>query len=38
MVHLACCGNTGKRDEKELDRILTGTKTMVVRGTNEKQK
>ena len=37
MVHLVYCDNTGKRDEKELDRILTGTKTMVVRGTNKKR-
>ena len=34
-VHLVYCGDTGKKGRKELDRILTGTKTMVVRGTNE---
>ena len=32
MVHLVYCDNTGKKGEKELDRILAGTKTMVVRG------
>ena len=26
------CDNAGKKDEKELDKILAGTKTMVVRG------
>lgn len=32
MVHLVYCDNTGKKGEKVLDKILTGTKTMVVRG------
>lgn len=32
MVHLVYCDNTGKKGEKELDKILAGTKTMVVRG------
>lgn len=32
MIHLVYCDNTGKRGERVLDRILTGTKTMVVRG------
>lgn len=32
MVHLVYCDNAGKRGEKELDKILAGTKTMVVRG------
>lgn len=32
MVHLVYCDNAGKKDEKELDKILAGTKTMVVRG------
>lgn len=32
MVHLVYCDNTGKKGEKELDKILNGTKTMVLRG------
>lgn len=32
MVHLVYCDNTGKKGEKVLDKILNGTKTMVVRG------
>lgn len=32
MVHLVYCDNTGKKGEKVLDKILSGTKTMVVRG------
>ena len=32
MVHLVYCDNAGKRGEKVLDKILAGTKTMIVRG------
>lgn len=32
MVHLVYCDNAGKKGEKELDKILAGVKTMVVRG------
>ena len=32
MVHLVYCDNTGKKGEKVLDKILAGTKTMIVRG------
>lgn len=32
MVHLVYCDNAGKKGERVLDKILTGTKTMVVRG------
>ncbi|SFR93552.1 hypothetical protein [Anaeromicropila populeti] len=32
MVHVVYCDNTGKTGEKELNKILEGTKTMVVRG------
>lgn len=32
MVHLVYCDNVGKRGEKVLDKILAGTKTMVIRG------
>lgn len=32
MVHLAYCDNKGKKGERVLDKILKGTKTMVVRG------
>lgn len=32
MVHLVYCDNEGKSGEKVLDKILSGTKTMVVRG------
>ncbi|HBF6273520.1 TPA: hypothetical protein KOS81_000436 [Clostridioides difficile] len=32
MVHLVYCDNSGKKGEKVLDKILAGTKTMVIRG------
>ncbi|MBU9737211.1 hypothetical protein [Diplocloster agilis] len=32
MVHLVYCDNAGPKGEKVLDKILAGTKTMVVRG------
>lgn len=32
MVHLVYCDNTGKAGERVLDKILSGKKTMVVRG------
>lgn len=32
MVHLVYCDNEGKSGENVLDKILTGTKTMIVRG------
>ncbi len=32
MVHLVYCDNTGKKGERVLDKILSETKTMVVRG------
>lgn len=32
MVHLVYCDNAGKKGEHVLDKILAGTKTMVVRG------
>lgn len=32
MVHLVYCDNSGKKGEHVLDKILAGTKTMVVRG------
>ena len=32
MVHLVYCDNTGKKDEKVLNKIISGTKTMIVRG------
>ena len=32
MVHLVYCDNEGKKGEKVLDKILAGTKTMIVRG------
>ncbi len=32
MVHLVYCDNTGKKGERVLDKIINGTKTMVVRG------
>jgi hypothetical protein len=34
MVHLVYCDNEGKNGEKVLDKILAGTKTMVVRGAS----
>lgn len=32
MVHLVYCDNTGKSGERELDKMMCGTKTMIVRG------
>lgn len=32
MVHLVYCDNTGKQGEKVLDKIIAGSKTMVIRG------
>lgn len=32
MVHLVYCDNIGKSGERVLDKIMSGTKTMVVRG------
>lgn len=32
MVHLVYCDNAGKAGERVLDKIIVGTKTMVVRG------
>ncbi|MBF4695257.1 hypothetical protein [Fusibacter ferrireducens] len=32
MVHLVYCDNTGKKGERVLNKILSGTKTIVVRG------
>ena len=32
MVHLVYCDNIGKKGEKVLDKILNGSKTMIVRG------
>jgi len=32
VVHLVYCDNTGKKDEKVLNKIISGTKTMIVRG------
>ena len=32
MVHLVYCDNAGKKGEKVLDKILAGTKSMIVRG------
>lgn len=32
MVHLVYCDNAGKKGERVLDKILDGTKTMVIRG------
>ena len=37
MLHLVYCDNAGKKGEKELDKILAGTKTMVVRGAAERK-
>ena len=37
MVHLVYCDNAGKKGEKVLDKILAGTKTMIVRGAAEKK-
>lgn len=32
MVHLVYCDNAGKKGKRVLDQILSGTKTMVIRG------
>ena len=32
MVHLVYCDNTGKKGERIIDKILDGSKTMIVRG------
>lgn len=32
MVHLVYCDNTGKKGEKVLDKMVSGTKTMIIRG------
>lgn len=32
MVHLVYCDNAGKKGEKVLDKIMAGTKTMIIRG------
>lgn len=32
MVHLVYCDNSGKKGEHVLDKIIAGTKTMIVRG------
>ncbi len=32
MIHLVYCDNAGKKGEHDLDKIISGTKTMVVRG------
>lgn len=32
MIHLVYCDNTGKKGKKVLDKIMAGTKTMIVRG------
>ena len=32
MVHLVYCDNAGKQGDRELDKILNGTKSMVIRG------
>lgn len=32
MVHLVYCDNTGKSGERVIDKILNGSKTMIVRG------
>lgn len=37
MVHLVYCDNAGKKGEKVLDKILAGTKTMIVRGAAGKK-
>lgn len=33
MVHLVYCDNIGKKGEKVLDKILSGTKTMIIRAS-----
>lgn len=37
MVHLVYCDNVGKKGEKVLDKILSGTKTMIIRGAAGKK-
>ena len=37
MVHLVYCDSAGKKGERVLDKILAGTKTMVVRGAAERK-
>ncbi len=32
MIHLVYCDNTGKKGERELDKIIAKAKTMVIRG------
>lgn len=32
MVHVVYCDKTGKKGERELDKILNGQKTMIIRG------
>lgn len=32
MIHFAYCDNAGKKGDKELDKILAGTKIMIIRG------
>ncbi len=32
MVHLVYCDNTGRQGEKVLDKIIAGSKTMIIRG------
>lgn len=32
MIHIVYCDNTGKQGDRELDMILSGEKTMVIRG------
>ena len=31
MVHLVYCDNVGKKEERVLDKILSGKKTMIIR-------
>ena len=37
MVHLVYCDNAGKKGVRVLDKIIAGTKTMVVRGAAERK-
>lgn len=37
MVHLVYCDNVGKKGTRVLDKILAGTKTMVVRGASARK-
>jgi len=34
MVHVVYCDNTGKKGERILDKILSGKKTMIIRGAS----